>query len=148
MIFLDNIFKHNISVKHGNVEFDLRKFLDKYRAVTIEIIGNDRKYGYTVIKELETINSKTIDKDFYVLNRRLRDNIHYGETTIIDKETIEKIEKGQKIYFDNLIKIFDSKMTIKFGFWYKIGLSLAKISKWSNYEEYRKNKHMDNKKRH
>ncbi len=146
MIFLDNIFSENITVQHANIELNLRKFLNKIKAVIIEIIGNDRNYNYTVIKELETLNSKTIGEDFYKLNRKLRDNIHYTKTEKIDKETIEKIEKEQKIYLDNLIKIFDSKMTIKFGFWYKIGLSLAKITKWSNYEEYRKNKLMDDKK--
>ena len=146
MIILDNIFSKNITVQYANIELNMKKFLDKIKAIIIEIIGNDRKYKYTVIEEVIELNSKTIDKDFYKLNRKLRDNIHYTKTTIIEDSTIKEIEKGQKVYFNNLIRIFDSKMIIKFGLWHKIGLSLAKISNWSNYEEYRKNKFMDDKK--
>lgn len=135
IMWLQNVFQEKISLEIGDIEFDFERFLLKITAVVIEIIGNDRNNcDYSIIKELQRINSKTIDDNFFRINRKIRDNIHYNRINEIKEEEKVLIKKYQDIYLRNLISIFDSKITIKFSIGYRIALALAKLEYWSRNE--------------
>ena len=139
IIWLEKIFKEKISIEFENFTFDFEKFLLKIKAIAIEKIGNDRKNcEYKLIKELMIINNKTVDNNFFRINRKVRDNIHYNKINPINKDESIILREYQDIYLKNLISIFDSNINVKFDFRYKFALALAKLEYWSRNEGNRK----------
>lgn len=132
VIWFERIFKKKMKVVVGELNFDFEKFFMKIKAIVIEIIGNDRKNcDYEIINKLLSINNETIDNKFFKINRKVRDNIHYGKTNEITEEEIKIVNEYQDIYLKNVIDIFDNNINIKFNLGYKFALAIAKLEYWS-----------------
>lgn len=67
----------------------------------------------------ELIPALEVEKDAFKINRKLRDNIHYGRIDAISDEEWEGIEVFQKKYFDIVLKEFNVCIHYKFGKVYK-----------------------------
>ena len=116
----------------GKLNFDFEKFFMKIKAIVIEIIGNDRNNcNYEIINKLLSINNDTIDNKFFKINRKVKDNIHYGKTNEITEKEIKIVNEYQDIYLKNVIDIFDNNINIKFNLGYKFALAIAKLEYWS-----------------
>ncbi len=53
--------------------------------------------------------------------------------SINSNKTQKVISKFQDIYLENVLNIFKTEMTFKFGFKYKLALLFAKIRYWSEH---------------
>lgn len=132
VIWFERIFKEKMKVEVGELNFDFEKFFMKIKAIVIEIIGNDRNNcNYEIINKLLSINNDTIDNNFFKINRKVRDNIHYGKTNEITEKEIKIVNEYQDIYLKNVIDIFDNNINIKFNLGYKFALAIAKLEYWS-----------------
>ena len=117
IIWFERIFKEKMKIEVGELKFDFEKFFTKIKSIVIETIGNDRNNcDYEIINKLISINNDSIDNDFFVINRKMRDNIHYGKTNEISEEEIKFLNKYQDIYLKNVINIFDDNINIKIIF--------------------------------
>lgn len=119
-----------IKIENNNyVIVDFHNFIMKYKAIVIGLIYSDLKdmnTEYTKII-LDEINTAVTDKCFYRLNRKLRNNIHYGEKEILSIEELNIIEHYQDIYFQIIIKNFDNAISIN------IDKKCMKMTEFSNY---------------
>ncbi len=114
-----------------NITLSFDKFLIKAKATIIELIWNDSKNN--IIPFLKNILDKLtnkIDTDFYKINRKYRDNIHYGFYNEITDSEYKILKKNQDIYLNYIIVEFEKKLNYKFNFSYKIALGLAKLQNW------------------
>jgi len=128
VIWLDRIFNEKVKIQVGNLSFDFEKFFTKIKAIVIEIIGNDRNNcNYELISALIKINNQTIDDNFFIINRKVRDNIHYSKNSEITKEEFKIVSEYQDIYLKNVIDVFDHNINIKLNLNYKIALAIAKL---------------------
>lgn len=113
-----------------NIELSFSIYLIGVKAIAIEQIYNDFKEMPESIffKQLGELNKGTINKDFYRLNRKARNNLHYGKQDFISNEELKIIETNQDIYINNFINTCCQQFFVKFGLRYKLGLGIAKIS--------------------
>ena len=111
------------------LDFDI--FLIKVKATLIEMIWNDNKNNNIpfLTKILNNLPQE-LDEEFFNLNRKCRDNIHYGFYNNLKEEEYGVLEKDQDIYLNYIIKEFDNTITYKFGIKYKIALKIAKFLYW------------------
>lgn len=119
-----------IKIENNNyVIVDFHNFIMKYKAIVIGLIYSDLKDMNTEYTKriLDEINTAVTDKCFYRLNRKLRNNIHYGEKEILSIEELNIIEHYQDIYFQIIIKNFDNAISIN------IDKKCMKMTEFSNY---------------
>ena len=70
---------------------------------------------------------KELDDNFFTINRKCRDNIHYGFFNNIKKEDYKLLQKNQDIYLNYVIKEFKNNITYDFGNKYKEDIKIANI---------------------
>lgn len=109
-------------------------FFIKVKATIIEIIWND-----SMNDKLEFLNNilnnlpSEIDSNFFHINRKCRDNIHYGFYNEITNDDYLMLEKNQDIYISYIIGEFDKKIMYVFDKKYERNIKIAnfiyKISK-------------------
>ena len=130
--FVDTLFDKNISFSYNNLKFESERFIMKCKASLLEMFYNDLKNNrsITVLYEVFTLNESVIPAHFYALNRKIRDNLHYGDYHYLTGEEWQLTKKYQDVYIENVINVFDSKLHLNFGIGYELGLALAKIQKW------------------
>ena len=92
---------------------DFKNYIRKYKSIVICIVGDEllkmnTKFSNNILVE---INHK-VDKKFYSINRRMRDNIHYSEISIFSKDEIDFLDKNQNIYLDIIYKHFVDNMNL------------------------------------
>ena len=97
----------NINVEYKNRKIcDIKSFFRKYRAVVINVIGEELKYfnSYFAQSMQNDIEMLITDKSFWSLNRKLRNNIHYVETETLTEEEISIVDMYQHVYMDIIEK--------------------------------------------
>lgn len=132
-LFIDSIMKEKISFNIGEFNFDFQRFIIKCKATIIEMFWNDKKSNCSIniLDEIFDINEKVIDKKFYSINRKSRNNLHYCDFHNITKNENEVLINNQDKYLINVLNIFDKNISYEFNFSYKLGLALAKLEYWS-----------------
>lgn len=117
ILLFDKIFlKGNILMSNSDdrvFNFDLKNYLRKYKAIVISIIGNDlmclkTPFSSKIITELDNI----LPGDFYRINRKLRNHIHYVEEILpLSIKEEEILDKYQTLYlnyvYENILKNID-----------------------------------------
>lgn len=138
-MFFSNVFgdKNFISInEQDNIKVDFDNFLLKVKATLIDLLWNDKKNNKDVLPFLERVLNnypKEICDNFFSINRKCRDNIHYGFYNVLTDNEITILKKYQDVYLNYVISEFEKELNIKFGIGYKIGLGLAKIQYWSSH---------------
>lgn len=133
IMFIEEILNEKISFYIGEFHFDFEKFIDKSKATIIEIFWNDRKTNDN-LHILDTIfeeNKKKIDKTFYAINRKCRNNLHYSDYHQLSATEKQILHDNQNKYLSNVSMIFDKNLTYNFGLDYKIALFFAKLKYWN-----------------
>ena len=128
--FMDSLFGVNISFHINKLIITSRIFIAKCKALLIEMFYNDFKNNnsITVLEDIFFQNKKDIPGEFYVLNRKIRDNIHYGNYHYLTESQLATVIKFQDVYLKNVMKFFDRELTVQFGARYELELQLAKIN--------------------
>ena len=80
--------------------FNIDYFFRKYRALVIEIIGNEMRqlktpFSDQIKQELEVVIN---DPSFYRLNRKLRNNLHYETTNVLSESELKIVQTNQQNY--------------------------------------------------
>lgn len=119
IILIGKVFiNEKLNLTIGDViNFDLKKYLRKYKAIIIDIIGNDlmglkSDFSNNILKRLEL---EVTEPNFYIINRKLRDNIHYTNISILNDEEIQMLDKFQDKYLNALATIMSNNITIDIG---------------------------------
>lgn len=131
LLFIDDFFHESLTINlEKKVLFDMKKFIRKARAIVIEMLWDDlKKTHLNVLKEAFDLNNEVIkDKSFFVVNRKCRDNLHYGNCRNISYKENRILDIYQKKYLENVLTIFDKYLHIKFGFFYNLGYGIAKLT--------------------
>lgn len=137
VMFLNNIIDENISLDVDCWHFDFNIFITKCKAILIEMFWNDFKSNKS-LNILEIISNKNkiiIPENFYSINRKCRNNLHYSDYHNLSKEDRNILSEFQEKYLNNVIDTFNENITLKFGIFYNLGLSLAKLEYWSRPEK-------------
>lgn len=116
IIKISKIFKDvPLNIKLNNI-FDiyLPNYIRKLKAIIITIVGNDlikakTKFSTNICLELECIIE---NKDFYKINRKLRNNCHYKNISNFSTEEIKVLDCYQKKYLDCINKCFNDSLFI------------------------------------
>lgn len=127
IILLEKLMEESIVFNIGNMEINSNHFFIKIRAIIIELFWNDNKKHLPILNKIFQLNNVQIDKKFYALNRRIRDNIHYNWISDIKKEEYQVVSNYQHIYLKNVIKVFDEYINIKFDDMYERDYEFAKL---------------------
>lgn len=110
------IFPKDISysIEIGEKKIDLSDSLYKYFAINIEKIGQElmKMKTHFSIELLHTINNEITDLDFYPLNRKLRNNIHYKEISEISITDFDSIKTNQYIFINTCIDYIKTYLNI------------------------------------
>lgn len=126
--FIGNSNDDNFSINFDN-------YLLKIKSTIIEMIWNDynqNKVKLSFLKGILDNYPKEISDEFFRVNRKCRDNIHYGFYNELSKKDIDMLNKYQNKYIEYIIKTFEKEIDYNFGISYKLGLALAKIQYWAN----------------
>ena len=116
-----------------NIKVSFDSFLIKVKAELIELLWNDKcNNDIPFLDKILDNYPKEINSEFFSINRKCRDNIHYGFYHELTNEELNILNKYQDLYLKYVIKKFEEHLKIKFGFRYKIGLTLAKIQYWAS----------------
>lgn len=114
--------KINISGDDNEVFIDTKRTLLKVRATLIDSFWECIESSNSII--IETIKNKLktqiTNKKGYSLNRKLRNNIHYGTTSYINDEEYSIIDLFQQEYYGAVLDVFNQYISIKLGLGYKI----------------------------
>ena len=137
-MFISKIFKNGNFISIGkpdeNIKVDLDRFLLKVKATLIEILWNDKiKNNLPFLNKIIDNKPNEISNDFFPINRKCRDNIHYGFYNELTNNEINILNKYQDMYINYVIYEFEKQLIVKFGIGYRIGLALAKIQYWSSH---------------
>ena len=132
-MFIDNIIKNNISFNIGKLHFDFKTFITKAKAIIIEMIWNDKKVSNSnsIIDKIFEKNKRDINDNFYSINRKCRNNLHYSDYHYLSEKDNTILDKYQDLYLNNVLETFDSYIFVKFDIFYNISLSMAKLEYWS-----------------
>ena len=58
------------------------------------------------------IQSKIGDGPFWVMNRKLRNNIHYQRTEVLTENEIDTLDKFQTVYFEIISSHFQKTLSL------------------------------------
>lgn len=113
---------------------DYNLFLIKIKATIIEMLWNDKKSNnIPFLNELFDNLPQELNENFFIINRKCRDNIHYGFYNNVTEKEIKILEKEQDIYINYVLKEFENKIVYIFDRKYEIEVKIAnflyKISK-------------------
>lgn len=137
IMFFSNIFQDGNYItinEKENIKVDFNSFLLKVKASLIELLWNDKNNNnIPFLNEILNNYPDEINDEFFPINRKCRDNIHYGFYNELTDDEINILKKYQDIYLRYIINKFEKKLTINFGIGYRIGLMLAKIQFWSSH---------------
>ena len=101
-------------------------FLTKVKATLIEMIWNDSKNkNLKFLKEILDNLAKEIDVNFWTINRKCRDNIHYGFYNEIEEDEYKILERNQDIYLSYIIQQFDGRISYVFDDKYNRNIEMA-----------------------
>ncbi|HIT11994.1 MAG TPA: hypothetical protein IAB58_04310 [Candidatus Pelethosoma merdigallinarum] len=135
-MFFSKLFNKNNFItisEEKNIKVSFDSFLLKVKAALIEMLWNDKKQNNIPFLNLILENyPKEICEEFFPVNRKCRDNLHYGFHNELTNEELGVLNQNQDKYLDYVIKKLEEQLTIKFGVGYKIGLALAKIQYWAS----------------
>lgn len=118
------------------VNFD--RFILKVKASLIEMLWNDKCNNNERVPFLKKVLDdypKQIPEIFFSINRKCRDNIHYGFYNEITEDEIKILYQYQDIYLNYIIKEIEKYLIINFNLEYKISLDLAKLQYWASNKE-------------
>lgn len=136
ILMISNEFCNGNYIKINEKEglcLNFNKFLIKAKATIIELIWNDNKSNdIPVLKDIMEKISYEMDENFYKLNRKCRDNIHYGFYNKINDIQYKELSCMQDFYLNYVVKEFEKKLNLKLGLGYKIALCFAKLQYWAN----------------
>ena len=111
------------------ISFD--SFFIKVKAELIELIWNDKcQNNIPILSEIIENYPQEICNEFFPINRKCRDNIHYGFYNKLTSEELNILNKYQNVYLNYVIEELEKHLKIKFGVGYKVGLTFAKIRHW------------------
>lgn len=114
--YIEEIFKkYNYDMNFEKLFFiKFENYIRKIKALFIDIIGNDLMKMETSYSAdlLKSINDNINEKNFFVLNRKLRNNVHYVQTTILSNDELKIVNKNQDIYINLLIDSFSRHIFI------------------------------------
>lgn len=93
---------------------DIEFFFRKYRALLICVLGDelcamDTPFARQIKAELE---ANITAPNFFQLNRRLRNNLHYKETDVLTEEEMDVVLKNQRLYLSIIEKHFKHSINI------------------------------------
>lgn len=133
IISICEIFNEDIVYDIGDFHFELHTFLMKCKAIIIELFWNDKKSNGLIANLMDKLfeNNKCIPENFYSINRKCRNNLHYSDYHYLSKNDIELLDKYQNIYLNNVSELFNKNLNLKFGFFYNLALNIAKLEYWS-----------------
>lgn len=130
-IFGNENFINTNEAKNIKISFDA--FLIKVKAELIELLWNDNcQNNIPFLKKIIENYPCEIINAFFPINRKCRDNIHYGFYNELTSTELNILNKYQDVYLKYVIKEFEKELKIKFGVGYKIGLALAKLQYWAS----------------
>lgn len=134
IMMISNIIEKGTYISvNGELLLSFDKFMMKVKATIIEIIWNDKKCNNIPFLNniLENL-PKEIPDNFYAINRKCRDNIHYGFYNILNEDENKILNDNQDLYLSYVVNEMEKKVSFKFSFGYKIALMLAKLQYWSS----------------
>ncbi len=92
---------------------NLDYFFRKYRSLIIEIVGKELQLMNTPFSQkIENDFSKAIAPNFFPLNRKLRNNLHYGSISGFTEDEMLFLDQNQSIYLNILMKHIRSNIVI------------------------------------
>ena len=116
----------------SNIKVSFDNFLIKVKAELIELLWNDKCHNNIPFLDKIIENyPKEISEEFFPINRKCRDNLHYGFYNELTEKELNILNEYQDLYLNYVIVEFEKNLKIKFGASYKIGLALAKIQYWA-----------------
>ncbi len=105
---------------------DFNAFLIKIKATLIEMIWNDNQNNnIPFLKKIVNQLPKELDTDFFIINRKCRDNIHYGFYNSIKKDEYELLEKNQDIYINYIVGELNKTVVYVFDKKYNLSIKIA-----------------------
>jgi len=109
ILLVSDIFCNNgeDSARELLLALGLKNYLRKYKAIIIEVVGNElrtmqTKYSQGVLSKF----SFFIDPNFYKVNRKARNNLHYKSVNILSDEEQVFLDKYQDIYLHIVAESF------------------------------------------
>ena len=89
-------------------------FFTKYNALVIELIGKELRTINTPFTDsiLDCIKAEIKESEFFRLNRKLRNNLHYESTDLLSDQEMEMVTKNQTIYLNIVKKYFADSISI------------------------------------
>lgn len=130
MFISDMFFDKTYIASNETIEINFNKLLRKSKATIIEILGKERE-KVPVLKKIIDSNPYELNESFFRLNRRCRNNLHYGFYNELSEEEIDILDKQQDIYLNYVIEEFEKRIKLKFDFLHYTLLGLAFLEKWS-----------------
>lgn len=130
MFISDMFFDKTYIVSNETIEINFNKLLRKSKATIIEILGKERE-KVPVLKKIIDSNPYELNESFFRLNRRCRNNLHYGFYNELSEEEIDILDKQQDIYLNYVIEELEKHIKLKFDFLHYTLLGLAFLEKWS-----------------
>lgn len=152
LLLVLKIFFSDKNVKicnQSNLNIQTQKCIDKLCAVEIELIGNQIKdintdfTNHLSNKIDEIVLNKNVD--FFKLNRKIRNNIHYSKIEKIEEELYENISNIQEVYIRQVLETFENELFFELDeedtninnfFQYCIENDIDKEEIDNNYEDY------------
>ncbi len=118
----------NFVIKKGNsgvfLDFDI--FLIKAKATLIELIWNDSKSSNLhFLNEILNNLPKELHSNFFIINRKCRDNIHYGFYNSIGEDEYIFLKRNQNIYINYIIEELSKKIIYVFDKKYNREIKIA-----------------------
>ena len=136
-MFFSKIFRNGNFItinEEENIKVDFDIFLMKVKATLIELLWTDNKKNTLPFLNIILENyPKDICEGFFPINRKCRDNIHYGYYNELTNNDINILNKYQDTYLKYIVEEFEKKLSLNFGLNYRISLALAKIQYWSSH---------------
>lgn len=105
---------------------NLNIFLIKIKATLINMLWNDRqKNNIPFLNEILNNLPNELNENFFIINRKCRDNIHYGFYNNLKTDDYVFLEKNQNIYINYIIEELNKRITYTFDKKYDINIQIA-----------------------
>lgn len=131
IFLLSNLFPIRIDdISSENSDLNISRFLIKIKSSLIELLWKDRNQIFDkcpLICKIIGNYPKTISDDFFPINRKCRDNLHYGYYNNLTKADYDILIKYQDEYIKYMISEFEKELVIKFDEEYDNNLFIAKV---------------------
>ena len=132
------VLQVNSELMNINVSYSMMKLKAMLIVKFGEVIsGIDTVMVNNIKKQIEECFSGS---DVFILNRRLRNNIHYNSVNKLSDKELEKIDSFQRKYIEIVLDIFKKNMKFKIGKWYRLIKWIADHTDEKILEDKKKNK--------